>query len=171
MQGDLAQGNGAFAAPDTHQSPPTGQPASHMPAPNREANHAGPRRVMVVEDEPSIRAVVADILRFEGYDVREAGNGLEGLGMLEGWRPHVIVLDLMMPVMDGWAFAEASHRLLGGDGVPILVASASPDLSRAATTLRPFGVRAAVAKPFDVDVLLAAVEHLVQRTTADAWPA
>ena len=76
----------------------------------------------------------------------------------------------MMPVMDGWTFAEAAYRALG-PGVPILVASAAPDLASAATSLRRFGVRAAVAKPFDVDVLLAALERLLERTTADVWPA
>ena len=60
---------------------------------------------------------------------------------------------------------------MGRDQVPpILVASASPHLADAAASLRKFGVRAAVAKPFDVDVLLAALERLVVRTTADAWP-
>ena len=130
----------------------------------------GPR-VLVVEDEPSIRAIVTDLLRFEGYDVRDASHGLEALSILETWRPHAIVLDLMMPVMDGWAFAEAAHQVLGPDDVPpILIASASPDLTEAASSLRKFGVRAAVAKPFDVDVLLAALERLILRTTADAWP-
>jgi CheY-like chemotaxis protein len=126
--------------------------------------------VLVVEDEPSLREVVVDLLRFEGYDVREAANGLAALTLLEGWRPDTIVLDLMMPVMDGWTFAQAAHRRLSPDSVPILIASASPDLSNAARDLRPYGVRAAVAKPFDVDVLLAAIEHLVARTTIDAWP-
>ena len=51
------------------------------------------------------------------------------------------------------------------------MASAAPDLASAATSLRRFGVRAAVAKPFDVDVLLAALERLLERTTADVWPA
>jgi two-component system, OmpR family, response regulator MprA len=129
-------------------------------------------RVLVVEDEPSIRAIVTDLLRFEGYEVRDAGNGLEALSMLDAWRPDAIVLDLMMPVMNGWAFAEAAHQVLGPHDVPpILVASASPDLADAAASLRKFGVRAAVAKPFDVDVLLAALQRLIVRTTADAWPA
>jgi two-component system response regulator MprA len=129
-------------------------------------------RVLVVEDEPSIRAIITDLLRFEGYEVREAAHGLEALSLLEAWRPDAIVLDLMMPVMDGWAFAEAAHQVLGPTDVPpILIASASPDLADAAASLRKFGVRAAVAKPFDVDVLLAALERLIVRTTADAWPA
>ena len=127
--------------------------------------------VLVVEDEPSIRGIVADLLRFEGYEVREAAHGLEALNILRTWRPDAIVLDLMMPVMDGWAFAEAAYDVLGRDQVPpILIASASPDLADAAASLRKFGVRAAVAKPFDVDVLLAALERLVVRTTTDAWP-
>jgi two-component system response regulator MprA len=167
------------------QADPAPPPASHGGGPGdtprgssspTAAAHGDQRpdagRVLVVEDEPSIRAIITDLLRFEGYEVRDAGHGLEALSMLEAWRPDAIVLDLMMPVMNGWAFAEAAHQVLGPTDVPpILVASASPDLADAAASLRKFGVRAAVAKPFDVDVLLAALERLIVRTTADAWPA
>ena len=155
------------------QLDPAPPPATQGGEVSNTANYDQPdaSRVLVVEDEPSIRAIVVDLLHFEGYQVREAGHGLEALGLLDAWRPDAIVLDLMMPVMDGWAFAEAAANVLGPTGVPpILIASASPDLAAAAASLRQFGVRAAVAKPFDVDVLLAALERLIVRTRADAWP-
>ena len=135
-----------------------------QPAPGR-------KRVLVVDDEASIREVLAEFLSLEGYETRTASNGQEALAVLDTWRPDAIILDLMMPVMDGWAFAKAAYRRLGPEGVPILVASASLDLVRAASELRPHGVRASLAKPFDLDVLLAAITRLVERTTADAWPA
>jgi two-component system response regulator MprA len=155
------------------QADPAPPPATQGGEVYKPSTNDGPdaARVLVVEDEPSIRAIVTDLLRFEGYEVREAGHGLDALSMLDAWRPDAIVLDLMMPVMDGWAFAEAAANVLGPAEVPpILVASASPDLADAAASLRKFGVRAAVAKPFDVDVLLAALERLIVRTRADAWP-
>ena len=131
----------------------------------------GPKRVLVVDDEPSIRDVVSDFLSLEGYETREASNGREALALVDTWRPDAIVLDLMMPVMNGWAFAEAAAQRLGPDAVPIVVASASMDLARAAAELQQYGVRASLAKPFDLEVLLVVIRRLVERTTADAWPA
>ena len=83
------------------------------------------RHVLVVEDDPVIRQVLPESLEGEGYLVREAQNGRQALDLLDGWRPDVIVLDLMMPVMDGWAFrAEQRARGLGAH-VPVVVLSAS----------------------------------------------
>jgi CheY-like chemotaxis protein len=122
-----------------------------------------PKRVMVVDDEPSIRELLAAWLRDEGFEVTTAGNGLEALAKLEDFRPDAIVLDLMMPVMDGCAFAEACHKMTAPAGIPILVVSAAHALSKAADRLRQYGVRACLAKPFDLDVLTATVTSLVER--------
>lgn len=127
-------------------------------------------RVLVVDDERHIRELIADFLEYEGYTVEKAANGGEALSILEHFRPDVVVLDLMMPVMDGWAFARACHALSPADVIPMLVMSASHDLGRSAEQLRPYGVRAAMAKPFDLDVLLAAVERLANRPAAVEWP-
>ena len=64
-----------------------------------------------------------------------------------------------MPVMDGWTFVEECHGQPCCDEVPIVVTSASTDLPRTAEKLRSFGVRSCLAKPFDVNGLLALVEH------------
>jgi DNA-binding response OmpR family regulator len=121
------------------------------------------KRVMVVDDEPSIRDVLAAWLSDEGFEVTTAGNGLEALGLLGDFRPDAIVLDLMMPLMDGSAFAEACHRMTGPVGIPIVVVSAAHALFNAADGLRQYGVRACLAKPFDLDVLTATVTNLVER--------
>jgi CheY-like chemotaxis protein len=76
------------------------------------------------------------------------------------------VLDLMMPVMDGWAFVEECQRKACCNEVPIVVTSASHDLPRTAERLRAFGVRTCLAKPFDVDGLLALVERYVPSAPA-----
>lgn len=65
----------------------------------------------VVDGDPDIRDVVADALADQGYEVRVAGDGRAALGVLAAWRPDAIVLDLMMPEMDGWAFRAAQHAL------------------------------------------------------------
>lgn len=118
-------------------------------------------QILVVEDDDAIRGLVSEVLRDDGYDVREATNGVEALDRLREERPDLIVLDLMMPVMDGWAFVEECRREPECDDVPIVVTSASHDLPRTAERLSTFGVRTCLAKPFDVDGLLALVERFV----------
>jgi two-component system, chemotaxis family, chemotaxis protein CheY len=116
-------------------------------------------QILVVEDDAAIRGLVTEVLRDDGYEVREAANGVEALAALEGHEPDLIVLDLMMPVMDGWAFVEECRRRSRCAGVPIVVTSASHDLPKTAERLSSYGVRTCLAKPFDVDGLLALVER------------
>jgi two-component system chemotaxis response regulator CheY len=129
-------------------------------------------RVLLVDDEETIRGLAADWLGDEGFAVDTAGNGAEALQRLEAHRPDVIVLDLMMPIMDGWAFAEACHRLTHPPEIPIIVVSAAHELVESARRLRPFGVRAALAKPFDLDVLSATIARLTEPGRKPVpWPA
>src|SRR5690606_2764115 len=85
--------------------------------------HEGARRVLVVEDDLAIRRLAMDLLEDEGYEVRTADSGAAALEIMETWRPSLIVLDLMMPVMDGPTF----HANLPEDArdIPILVLSGS----------------------------------------------
>ena len=62
-------------------------------------------RVLIVDDEPDIRATVSAMLEIEGYEVAEAANGADALHALEDRLPDVILLDMRMPVLDGWGFA------------------------------------------------------------------
>jgi two-component system chemotaxis response regulator CheY len=123
-------------------------------------------QILVVDDDDAIRGLVSEVLRDDGYDVREATNGVEALDQLCQERPDLIVLDLMMPLMDGWAFVEECHRKPCCGDVPIVVTSASHDLPRTAERLSRFGVRTCLAKPFDVDGLLALVERFVPSAPA-----
>lgn len=116
------------------------------------------RRVLVVEDDPAIREVLRDALRDEGLDVREATNGYEALNLLEQWRADVILLDLMMPVMDGWAFREAQSQRPDLRDIPVIVLSAKHQIVGAQVDLR---AEVIVQKPFDVDNLLAIINRLI----------
>jgi CheY-like chemotaxis protein len=116
------------------------------------------KSVLVVDDEPAIRMLIADALDFEGYNVVTAVHGADALAKLASGRPDAVVLDLMMPVMDGRAFLSACHRDPRLAQIPVLVVSASHDLAASAPEL---GARACLAKPFDLDVLLAIVDRLV----------
>jgi len=106
------------------------------------------KRVLVVDDDASIRELLSTVLEDDGYEVVPAANGEDALAVCARWRPDVIVLDLMMPVMDGWTFAK---RLRERDDIPIVVLSAANDLDRHAKSV---GAREVIGKPFDLDQLI-----------------
>jgi len=106
-----------------------------------------PYWILVVDDEPSLRALTAEALRDEGYEVRTAENGKHALEMLATWTPDVIVLDMMMPVLDGWGFIEKYRKVVGAD-IPIIGVSAALT-SLIATRLKALGVHICLAKPFN----------------------
>jgi CheY-like chemotaxis protein len=114
------------------------------------------KRVLVVDDDPSIRELLSTALEDDGYEVVPARNGEDALSVCERWRPDVIVLDLMMPVMDGWTFAKRLHET---DDIPIVVLSAANDLERHAKAL---GATDVVGKPFDLDQLLPKVARAAE---------
>jgi len=116
----------------------------------------GPPLVLVVDDDPDILEAVCDILEGEGYRVARARNGREALERLDEEKPILILLDLMMPVMDGLAFARALRGRERDRSIPIVVISADGDPQKAAA----LGARGFLAKPFDIDALLAEVASL-----------
>ena len=107
--------------------------------------------VLVVDDDPAIRGLVAEALRGEGFAVDLAAHGREALDAMRARRPATVVLDLMMPVMDGFTFIENCHREQLCDGVPIVVISAVRDALR---RIEEAPVHAYVPKPFDLDDLV-----------------
>lgn len=110
----------------------------------------GHRKVLVVEDDHLIREAIAEALDQEGFVVVEAANGREALDKLHQGRTSLVLLDLMMPVMDGVAFARALRAQYTEDEIPIVVISADGNPQRAAAV----GARGFLAKPFDIDALL-----------------
>jgi two-component system, chemotaxis family, chemotaxis protein CheY len=115
--------------------------------------------VLVVDDDAVIRSTVAELLLDEGYDVDQAADGAQALQLVFRSVPDAIVLDLMMPVVDGWAFVERCRTIEGAGEVPIVVMSATHGLHESAELLHAMGVRAILAKPFDVDALIAIVQR------------
>jgi CheY-like chemotaxis protein len=110
--------------------------------------------VLVVDDDPEIRESIAELLNDEGYQVLVAGNGREALDQIRGGaRPNLIVLDLMMPVMDGWQFLEERTRDLALKAIPVVVVSATPEALQLRDTL------GFIKKPMRFDDLLAIVAH------------
>jgi two-component system, chemotaxis family, chemotaxis protein CheY len=117
----------------------------------------GAPTVLVVDDEGSLRQLVARTLADEGYAVVEAPDGAAALTRVRETPPAVILLDLRMPVMDGWGFARA-YRQEPGPWAPVVVMTATVDAGRWAAEV---GADAYLAKPFDLDALLAVVGRLV----------
>ena len=118
------------------------------------------RRVLVVEDEDTIGHVVAEALADEGYEVRRARNGDEALRILQGWLPQLILLDLMMPLMDGGAFRTAQQRLdRGVADVPVIVLSGALEVRIRAAEL---GAVEALSKPFELHQLVEAVGRWIR---------
>ncbi|HUP27063.1 MAG TPA: response regulator [Chloroflexia bacterium] len=113
--------------------------------------------ILVVDDDPDLLSTVSEILEFEGYPVERASNGEEGLRVIERARPGLILLDMRMPVLNGWDFA----RILREREIylPILVMTAAQDARRWAQEI---GAQGFIAKPFDFDELLLAVERHMQ---------
>jgi CheY-like chemotaxis protein len=115
--------------------------------------------VLVVDDDPAIRGLVADALRAEGYAVDLAAHGREALEAMRARLPATVILDLMMPVMDGFSFMEACHQEQLCDNVPIVVISAVQD---ALQRIHDVPVHACIAKPFDLDDLLRTVRQFAK---------
>jgi CheY-like chemotaxis protein len=109
-------------------------------------------RVLVVDDDPSILATVRDILLAEGYEVEAAGTGAQAISLVQTWRPALVLLDMRMPVMDGWAVARAIRALTSD--LPIVVMTAAENAARWAEEIAADGY---LAKPFQLDDLLRCV--------------
>lgn len=122
--------------------------------------HEGPPRVLVIDDDRAIRDVIATTLEVEGYEVALAANGRDGLREMERWRPDVIVLDLMMPEMDGQSFRAEQRARDGMASIPVIVLTATRDARAQAVLL---GAAAWLAKPFDLDAVVDAVDLLAGR--------
>ena len=114
------------------------------------------RLVLIVDDDPDILQTLALCLTSEGYTVLMASNGQEALDLVRQQKPACILLDLMMPVMDGWQFVhELDQR--GLRKAPLLILSADRAVQGHASKLH---ADAYLAKPFDLDELLGKVSHL-----------
>jgi two-component system, OmpR family, response regulator len=119
------------------------------------------QRILVVDDEPRITDLVAMALRYEGFEVETAGTGRAGLKKVEEFRPALIVLDVMLPDMDGFAVTErlAADRVK----VPILFLTARDAVEDKVRGLT-LGGDDYVTKPFSIEELVARIRALLRRT-------
>jgi two-component system response regulator MprA len=114
------------------------------------------RTVLIIEDDAEVRAVCTEVLAEEGYAVRAAGDGIAGLAQLD-IGPDVIVLDLVMPRMDGWEFMRRLRAVAGHEHTPVLLLTAASTSGAALA-----GAQAILRKPFVVAALLRQVADLAR---------
>lgn len=122
------------------------------------------RTILVIDDEPRMRALVRMYLEREGFRVLEAADGREGLMHFAGEPVQLIVLDLMLPEMDGWEFCCRVRQM---SPVPILMLTARTDVSDRVLGLN-LGADDYLVKPFDPRELVARVHALLRRSSAPA---
>ena len=128
-----------------------------QPGPDPETGGGQPSLILLVEDDPDLRETTALLLEDEGYQVCAVGNGLEALNqLLDGPLPSVILLDMLMPVMNGWEFRAQQQRDPRLAPIPVVVVTASRD--HLPSSLFPEG-SAVLRKPFDLDELLANIQR------------
>ncbi len=121
-----------------------------------------PKRLLLIDDDPNLILLVKDYLEFRGYDVVTAGNGQEGLDALKDFVPDLIICDVMMPEMDGYAFVETLRNDPTISWLPVMFLSAkgqSTDRVRGLST----GADVYMVKPFEPEELVAQVESTLRQ--------
>jgi two-component system, OmpR family, alkaline phosphatase synthesis response regulator PhoP len=117
-------------------------------------------RILIVEDNPDLAFGLRNNLEIEGYEIDTAEDGLTGLARIRTWRPHLVILDLMMPGMDGYRVLRTLRE--EGNNTPVLILSARGDEADKLRGFR-FGADDFVTKPFSILELLARVQALLRR--------
>lgn len=121
-----------------------------------------PARILIVDDEPAVREALQRSLAFEGYGTEQAVDGLDAVEKVAAYDPELIVLDVLMPRMDG---LTAARRLrASGVTVPILMLTARDTVGDRVTGLDA-GADDYLVKPFELDELLARIRALLRRSS------
>ena len=120
------------------------------------------KRILVIEDEVHIADGIRLNLSIQGYQVKIAIDGLEGLEQWRSWKPDLIILDIMLPMIDGFSILKTIRR--SDEKIPVLILSARGDTKDKVKGLR-YGVDDYLSKPFDLEEFLLRVERLIKKKT------
>ena len=124
-------------------------------------------KIMVVDDEPNIIQTLQDRLEMNDYTVISACNGKEGLDKAINEKPDIILLDVIMPIMDGHEMLERLRKTEAGKGIAVIMLSArsqTDDIARASSC----GIEDYIIKPFDLSELLAKIEGILEHKKVGA---
>lgn len=122
-------------------------------------------RILVVEDDPDLRRILKLQLTSRGFEITEAENGAEGFRAIQQDLPDCVILDLMMPVMDGFGFLKRVRSIIGTKDVPVLILTASED-ERSKVRGFQYQADAYMSKPYDLENLTEVVEKLMAANAA-----
>ncbi len=118
------------------------------------------KRILVIEDEAHIADGIQLNLTLQGYGVSIARDGIDGLEQWRSWKPDLIVLDIMLPMIDGFSILKTIRR--EDEKIPVLILSARGDTKDKVKGLR-YGVDDYLSKPFDLEEFLLRVERLIRK--------
>ena len=120
----------------------------------------GRRRILIVDDDDRLRECVRVNLEMEGYSVREAASAEEGLSALDDEPPDLILLDVMMPQVDGWEMHRRVHERHGVGAIPVIMFSGKVD-DESLQTATSRGAQGFIGKPFNPQQLIESTKQLV----------
>lgn len=124
------------------------------------------RTILIVDDEPGLRELVRINLEHEGYTVIQSENGIQGLTAVREQHPDLVIMDVMMPELDGW---ETCRRLREFSQVPVLMLTAKVQSKDIVTGLES-GADDYLLKPFNMDELMARIRALLRRVPSPNRP-
>ena len=122
-----------------------------------------PKKILIVDDDPDILALIKTRLKFNGYTVFTALNGYSGLEMVRQHAPDLIITDILMPEMDGFAFYKELKKSANTSQIPVLVLTAR---HKTEDSFRAMGAEDFVTKPFNPQQFLAKIEELLNKSSA-----
>ena len=125
------------------------------------------KEILIVEDEPGVMAAIRFLMEQQGYNVRVAEKGEDALDLLSTNKPHLVLLDIMLPGMNGWEVCEAIRSNPEYRNVKIVFLTARRDEADIARGLA-LGANAYITKPFNNDQLIARVKALLQDALEEA---
>ena len=125
-----------------------------------------PKKILIVEDEANIRELLRLYLEREGYNVLEAENGVEGIKKWKSDKPDMLLLDVMMPVMDGW---EVCREIRAESDVPIIMLTAKGETADRVSGLE-MGADDYIVKPLEMPEVIARVRAVFRRIAPDDAP-
>jgi DNA-binding response OmpR family regulator len=119
-----------------------------------------PKTVLTIDDDTAITELLAMLLRTHGYEVKTVNSGEDGVAAIKRMNPHIVILDLMMPGMDGWQVCRSVREF---SNVPIVILSALDDPAMIASALDA-GADDYLVKPVSSSILVAHLNRLIRRT-------
>ncbi|MCB9542088.1 MAG: response regulator [bacterium] len=119
------------------------------------------KSILLVEDEAHVRQMVARLLTKHDYEVREAVDGLDGLRVLEDYRPDLIIVDVMMPILDGLTFTKALKNRRETRSIPVIFLTAKSDPHSMIEGIN-VGAKFYVTKPFQIEDIIGKVRRVLE---------